>query len=310
MQPLNAIDAISPAFTRTHETLFTPFSMGRSWKLAASQYLGWCGAMFIPFPLFFFLFPTNSIPGFNGMRGFFLVISLIVSLVGLVIFYFCARMEMVCFEMILTRSKFIAPMWRRYAHRIWPWIGLKILVGTIFGAIVFAAFYAPVHHVMQGVFASFPVFTPGEKPDPVAMQAFFAGYTKHILSMELIFGALFFLMKIPSTLLNDFVLPFYILEDIPLVEALRRGLNVFLADPLQCLLYLILKPILFVIGYFIQYIAMLIAMIPVIIVFVIVAVIAGIAGFSLSHSGAGSGVLAVMAIVIGYGLFLAFTVYI
>jgi hypothetical protein len=108
MQPLNAIDALAPAFTRTHETLFHPFKLGRSWKLAASSYLGFAGAMFIPFPFFFLLIPTSAIPGFAAIRAFMLLATIVPTLIYLVILYFCARMELVVFEMVVTRAKFIA----------------------------------------------------------------------------------------------------------------------------------------------------------------------------------------------------------
>jgi hypothetical protein len=301
MQPLNAIDAIAPAFTRAHQTLFHPFRIGRSWKLAASQYLGFCGAMFVPLPLFLLLIPAAvPIP-----RPQLFLFSLIPTILTLIILYLCGRMEMVCFEMLVTRGKFIAPMWRRYSARVWPWIGLKILVGTVVTLLFGILLAGPLRHAVQNMIASFPAaaMTPGSTPDPAEMQALMAPFIQQISNFELILFAIVFLLKIPSTLLNDFVIPFYILEDIPLMEAIRRGFEVFVADPLQVILYLILKPILFVIGYFIQNIVIFISLIPFLIVLGIGAIVGGV---SLHGSGASASALLLIAGILFYIVFLGF----
>jgi hypothetical protein len=300
MQPLNAIDAIAPAFTRTHQTLFHPFRIGRSWKLAASQYLGFCGAMFFPVPFFFLLIPASvPIP-----RQHLLILSLIPTILSLIVVYLCGRMEMVSFEMVVTRGKFVAPMWRRYSARVWPWIGLKILVGTVVTLLFGALLAAPLRHAVQQMLSSFPAgVIPQANPDPTRMQAIFAPFLQQISNLELLLGAIVFLLKIPSTLLNDFVMPFYILEDIPLFDAIRRGCGVFVADPLQVLLYLILKPILFVIGYIIQNIVIFITMIPFFIVLVIALIVGGV---SLRGGGASGGAVLLIAGILFYIVFLGF----
>ena len=139
--------AVAPAFTRTHQTLFHPFRIGRSWKLAASQYLGFCGAMFFPLPLFFLLIPADvPVP-----RSLLLLVNVIPTILSLIILYLCGRMELVCFEMVVTRAKFVAPMWRRYSARVWPWIGLKILVGTAVTLLLGVLLADPLRHAVQNV---------------------------------------------------------------------------------------------------------------------------------------------------------------
>ena len=310
MQPLNAIDAVAPAFTRTHQTLFQPFQFGRSWKLAASSYLGWVGSMFLPLPLFLFILPRVTYPGFEAARALLFGFSIVLTLVSLIVLYFCGRMEMVVFEMVATRAKFIAPMWRRYSRRIWPWLGMKVLVGTVYTALIVALFYAPMKHLFVGMMSAFPppgAFPRGSRPDPQAMQAILGPMIAQWVNLQLISISISFLLKIPSTLLNDFVLPFYVLEDIPLFAAIGRGFQVFVADPIQVILYLILKPILFVIGYMMQSIALGIAMIPVILLIVIGAVIAGV---TMHHSGAGGGLLFIAAAVVFYIAFIALIIYV
>jgi hypothetical protein len=309
MQPLNAIDAVAPAFTRTHQTLFRPFRFGRSWKLAASQYLGWAGSMFIPFPLFLLLIPKDAFPGFAAARPVLLVVNVVITLVALVVLYFCARMELVSFEMMVTRGKFIAPMWRRYAVRIWPWLGLKVLVGTVYTALVAAAFAAPVRHLAGAMMTSLPLLNSvpsGGQVDPQQMQELLGPMVAQWIGLEFVFVLFAFVLKIPSTLLNDFVLPFFVLEDIPLLAALRRGLHVFAADPLQVLLYLVLKPILFTIGYVMQSVAISVGLIPVILV---LAIGAGVTAALTPHS-AGAGLPLVALGVVAYVGFAGLMIYV
>jgi hypothetical protein len=167
-------------------------------------------------------------------------------------------------------------MWSRYSARVWPWIGTKIVVGTVAALLALALIAAPLRHTLQQVMPalhSMPSFSPGEKPDQQAIQAAMLPLVAAINQLQLLSFVFFFILKVPFTLLHDFVMPFYILEEITLLAAIRRGLDVFLADPLQVVLYLILKPILFVLGYIIQYIATLIVCVPILIVVALLAVL-------------------------------------
>ena len=290
MQPLNAIDAVAPAFTRTHQTLFAPFRFGRSWKLAASQYLGLIGAVFFPLPLFLPFLPGWGSQG--AARVALLGIMTIVTLITFVFFYLGARMQLVNFEMLLTRTKVIAPMWNRYGRRVWPVIGFKVLLGTALPL----AMLPFLRNSIKGFFqltADMPRVTPGAPPDPQMFQAFFA----HLIAFYAILFCAFTLLKLFSSSFEDFVQPFYILEDISLGDAFRRGANVFANDPLQCILYLILKLILSIIGFIMQYLSTLIVMIPVVLVGLIGAGI-GIGVTAALHGGAGHGSLLLAAVAV------------
>ena len=293
MQPLNAIDAIAPAFTRTHQTLAYPFRIGRAWKLCASQYIAFCGSLFIPYPMVFFFF-LKAMPAHNAVsRVLILGMTAFYTVFFLATLYFGSRMELVAFEMLVTRARFIAPMWRRYGTHMWPWLGWKALIGTIACLVVCGSAYVPLKQAMID-FA--PLMIPqGAHPDPAALQAMMA----RIFKVEGVFLALFFLLKIPSTLANDFVLPFFVLEDISMTDSIKRGLEVIAADPLQVALYLLLKPILFVIGFIMLEIAVTICMIP----FVIVGVIGAILGTAVlgQHSPAGA-IVMVFALIGFYAL--------
>lgn len=299
MQPLNAIDSIAPAFTRTHEILFKPFRAGRSWKLAVSQYLGLMGALFIPFPLFLALIPSNALNS-GAARAAITVILFIATLIFFVIFYFGARMQFVNFEMVVTRAQFIAPMWRRYGSRVWPVIGFKVVLGTVLSLAMLPLLWNTGKRLVN-VFAVMPHLAPGEPPDPRMFQAMFG----QLIGFYAIVFCAFLVLKISSTAFEDFALPFYILEDIPLGTAIRRGFAVFAADPLQCILYLVLKLILSIIGFMMQYVSNLIVLIPL----AILAFIGGAIGVGLSAALHGIGAAGkLLFVAAGILLYLVFIV--
>jgi hypothetical protein len=179
----------------------------------------------------------------------------------------------------------------------------------VFTAVIAALFVSPVKHMIMDLVSSAPDFVKmqqGSQADPaLAMQAMM-GIWSQMIGIEAVLCGIVFLLKIPSTLLNDFVLPFYVLEDVSLASAIVRGFRVFVADPVQVILYLILKPILFVIGYIIQWIALQVAMIPVTIVVALVVLLAGFAGLSFRHAG-GAALLLLVAggIVLGLAVLVA-----
>lgn len=279
MQRLNAIDALTPAFTRAHELLFQPFRVGRSWKLAAAQYFGQVGAFFAPMPLMLLLIPSSDMD-LGIARPILAVLFSVATLVFFGVFYLGLRMQFVNFEMVVTRSTFIGPMWRRYAARVWPVLGFKVLMGTILSVALAPFLWKSMAKLIQ-IMMHMPQFTPGQPPDPAFFQSTFG----QIMSLEGIMMSGFLLIKLVSTSFEDFVLPFYILEDIRLTSAIRRGLAAFAADPLHFILYLVLKPILFIVGFIIQYVSMLLLSIPIIIIAVIVAIV----GIAISTAMGGSG---------------------
>ncbi len=295
MLPLNAIDAITPAFARTHEILFHPFRLGRSWKLAASQYCGMLGAFFAPFPLLFLFLPSfNPMP--HVARALMGVVFTLATLIFFGLFYLGLRMQFVNFEMVVTRATMIAPMWRRYGNRVWPVVAFKAILGTGL-SLALAPFLWKTVSSLMNLSLNMPSFTPGQPPDPAAFQAIFS----QMVGLEATFFAAFLLVKLFSTAFEDFVLPFYILEDIPLTAALARGGAVFVADPLHCILYLFLKVVLTIVGFIIQYISMIVLMIPVAIIGVIVVLLGAVVVGAL---GSGGKVLGIVGAVLLYVVFI------
>lgn len=260
MQRLNAIDAIAPAFTRTHETIFQPFKLGRTWKLCASSYLAVCGSVFVPLPVFFGLMPWHGGRG----TGFAAVLLGVLTALWLGFFYLGARMGLVNFEMLVTRAKFIAPMWRHYGAKVWPMIGLKVLVGTALTAVM-APILLTRGRMFFATMGEMPRYTHGA--DMPAFQMQMQAWSHHMAAINVVLYGYLLILLFFSTLINDFVLPFFVLEEIPITAALSRGLDVVLADPLHVIGYLVMKLVLAVIGFIFQYIANLVALIPVMLVF-------------------------------------------
>jgi hypothetical protein len=87
---------------------------------------------------------------------------------------------------------------------------------------------------------------------------------------------LFFAPKLIGTVLDDFVMPFFVLEDIGVIAAIKRGMSVFAADPLHCLGYLGMKLVLGIVGYMMQSVAVQVCMIPLILVVVLLGVVGGL----------------------------------
>lgn len=272
MQPLNAIEAIAPAFARVHEMLFHPFRLGRSWKLAASGYVGFLGSIFVPLPLFFLPLMRGAEAADFRTGIAFLFAAL--CIVYFAMFFFAAGLSLVDFDVIVTRGQFISPIWRRVSARIWPWVGVKVCVGTILSLLVSPLAFAAMRH-MESVMAILPRTTPGQPLDPATLRLFLS-------AMLGVYGMLlgfFFVLKVASTLLDDFVRPFYLLEQITLQQAIQCGARICMAEPGEVLLYLLMKLVLGVAGFIMQYISYFVVTLALL----IVALVLGLIGFSIIH---------------------------
>ena len=114
----------------------------------------------------------------------------------------------------------------------------------------------------------------------------------------------FFVLKGASTLVEDFALPFYILEPISWLAAMRKGVALFASDALGSVLYLFMKTVLSILGYLVASIAASLAMLPAFLV-ALVAVFLGSFFFS-GHTGASMG----PAIILGAVLYIAVFAYV
>jgi hypothetical protein len=288
MQRLNAIDAISPAFTRVHELLFKPFRVGRTFKLAFVSYCAFAGSFFLPFPLLY-VGIASLIPEVGRSRLFpvFWAIALGTTAIYCGFYYVFARLQLVDFEMVVTLTGAISPMWRKYGRKVWPWIGVKVVLGLIATAVMVPMLLNFTHELM-GLMPQLKSLWP--KPSPEDMQRLMStvsGFYGLMLGF-------FLIPKTLSTLLEDFAMPFFLVENLPMGEAMQRGWRVFVGDPLNCVAYLGMKLILAVIGYVMLGVALQVCMIPLVLVFGTVGGIgwlvlhgAGVAGTLLMVAGGG-----------------------
>lgn len=231
MRVLSATEAITPAIDRTKAVLFQPFKKGTSWKLAATAYLAVMGSIFLPTPLAFL-----GVPGRPRVVGAMLLLAAVgVGLSGLMFlfFYVGARMQFVLFDLVLTRSRTISPLWKKYGFCTGRWIGLKLLLS----AVSIAACVIPLVSSFRYLTTNLSML-PGQPPSPQLVRGF-------LLTYAIIMLAIFFVM-LCSSLLNDFVLPPIALENASLGEAMRRFGRLLKTEPGQVVHYIVLKAILVV----------------------------------------------------------------
>ena len=300
MQPLSPFDALSPAFTRTNEVLVRPFKWGRSWKLAAVSYLGAAGGVFIPFPLLFLLVPLFVPASGREATHILYSVAAVTSVVYLALFYVLVRMELVAFEMVVTRTKVIGPLWRSVGARTWQWLGLTVGVGTAC-TLLMAPFGISV---AKSLFASMPAFLAdkGARPELGDVMVFY----RMLFGVYGLIAITFLVPKLVSVLFNEFVLPFYLIERLTLGEATARGFRLLSQNVGSTVLYMICKFFLFFIGAMAQNLVTQLVMLPFILVGVVFAVLVGIGHESLASSG----VFVVAAAFVLIVLFLAVLFYV
>jgi hypothetical protein len=285
MQRLNAIDAISPAFTRVHELLFKPFRVGRTFKLTLVSYCAFAGSFFLPFPLLY-VGVARLIAG-AGRSPLFAALwaaATVATLIYFGLYYVFARLQLVDFEMVVTLTRVVGPMWRKYPRKVWPWIGIKVALGLIAMSALLPVLLNGAHELI-GVFTAVKDLGPHPPPEAMAplFRAFYGFYGLTIL--------MFLIPKTISTVLEDFAMPFFLVENLPLGAAVQRGWAVLAADPLNCIGYLAMKLFLAIVGNTMLGVAIQICMIPVVLAFGIV----GFVGWLILHSAGPAGALLMVA---------------
>jgi hypothetical protein len=295
MQILSALDAISPAFSRTKLVLYTPFRKGRTWKLCATAYLGMASSMFVPFPLLvcFFLPKIRETAGAK-VEWFAIGASIIVTLIMLVLAYLFTRLRFASFDITLNRGQFVAPAWNKYGSQAFTWTAFKAVIGTLGLAVMAVPGAAFVTHFI----AITSGLKPGEQPPPELVFGLMSGY----LSLYLVF-ALFLWV---SSLLSDFIVPSLALEDTTLSEAFRR-LGLFIRnEPGQAIAYALLKAVLafaFIMG------ATLGFEIVFFVALLVIVLIAGLIGLLLHAIGVPMVVLYVLGGILAAAAYLFFVLY-
>jgi hypothetical protein len=236
MRPLSATECITPAIERTRLVLFSPFRMGRSWKLSATAYLTVMGVLFVPFPLIYLAFvPAAYRSGGKIMAIAVVALILFATAFFTWIFHLCSRLQFAYFDIVVNRGEFVAPAWRKYGPQALAWTGVKILAGTALTLVCAVPLTAYVRHLMP-LFRSMSSLTPGQPPPPefmTAMAGFYAGYFLFLL----VFGAVYLV----GSIFANFLIPSLALENTGLREAFRRMIELIRREPGEFAIFVLLK---------------------------------------------------------------------
>jgi hypothetical protein len=285
MLPLSAIDAIGPAWSHTSRLLWHP----RNWRLmlkigAVAFFAQLGGANFnshIP----------NSFGSHDGsvwhpaaiavMVSVIIFAAIIALLVGLALFYLGSRLQFVLFEIVLRSDTTVAPIWRRYGAATWRWIGLKILFFITCFAIC-APFLIPVivaflHNMTANA-------QDGSIHNPLAFAGTILAFVGSIIVIAIFVAVLY-------SLLHDFGLPSMALESTTMGETIRRIWNMLIAEPLQVLLYLVMR---FVLGFVGSLVAGIILVFGILIACIPFGGLAVVDYFALHGAGTGGHILMVL----------------
>jgi hypothetical protein len=262
MRILNAVDAITPAWSHTQRLLLAP----RNWRLllkigtvAVLAEMGGCNFN-ANLPGKGAHMPTHlpSAIGALLVASVLLVVLVVVVGLSLLFFYLGSRLQFVLFDVVLRRETTIAPIWRRYGRATWYWMALKFVV-FLLAAICVLPILIPVLLQFTHAVASTP--SGGQVP-PQKVLAFFSTILGFI-------GAIFVVLiviAVIQSLLRDFGLPSMALESTTLGETAARIWRLVRTEPLQILIYLVLRFLLALTGAIfaeiVLVIAMLIALIP------------------------------------------------
>ena len=294
MPTYSALDAISPAFARTKLVLYSPFRLGRTWKLSITAYLAMASGIFMPLFLLAFAF----LPQLRQYGGTTLVTAVIITAIVLTlffgwIFYLCTRLRFAFFDITLNRGQFVAPAWNKYGPAAFRWALFKVVIGTLFTA----ATAAPIVAFYRHFFTMISSLQPGQQPPPEFMFELMSGY----FTVYIFFIVFMWL----SSVLSDFIVPSLALENTTLSEAFRRLGQLIRTEPGQFSGYAFMKLVLAVAGYMGTTIAFEIA---IIIVGCIIAIIAVLIGLALHAAGLSMPVLVGLGITVGV-IFYGFAIW-
>jgi len=266
MLPLSAIDAIGPAWSHTRRLLWDK----RDWRLllkigavavfAQMGGVNFNGGSFNNLGNAGHTFPNSGnfphIAALAAMVSAIVFIAIFALLFSLALFYIGSRLQFTLFEIVLRSDTTVAPIWRRYGAATWRWIGLKILFFLACFAVC-APFLIPL--IIAFVHSVSANTQNGSLQNPGAFIGSLFAFIGAIFFIALVVGILY-------SLLYSFGLPSMALESTSMGETMRRVWNLLRAEPLQVLLYLVMR---FVLGFagaicadFILFFGILIACIP------------------------------------------------
>lgn len=234
MTPLSPLDALGPAFRRTHEVLGRPFRLGFFLKIALiaalTQPSFYSASISYPLDgLQFTLVPhgrhkfsvaasayQGHFLGLPGFAAFGLGAALIAGLAALALWvlaaYLYCRLRFTLFDLVVYKRGFVGKAWTAYGQQSWRYLGLVVLAGFAF-MVLAAIVVGPTLVNFLRVVRKLTAAGAGANPFPMlgAMLPFFVA----------IF-AVAALWAVVDALMQDFLLPPIAIEDAPLESAFGR----------------------------------------------------------------------------------------
>lgn len=261
MYTLSAADAISPAIQRTKTFLFRPFRWGTYLKLSLVAVLtdgfggsfnssggGGHGSSQGP----------DILPSFHPSPGWIAVIatgSVLMIVLGIVIFYLITRLRFAFFHCLIHNIKEIRPGWRLYRSQAGRFFWLNVVLGFFF-VLVIVLIAVPF---AAGFWRLFSNSQSGGQVDFALMLTLILPLIPIILLLVLIAFA-------ADLILRDFMLPHFALDNATARQAWTAAWARIKAEKGPFILYAVLRVVL-----------PIIAMIAVVMVLIIPGLIFGVA---------------------------------
>ena len=242
MQKLNAIDAISPAWDHTRKLLLSPMRWQTLLKIglvAAFAGAGGSGGSYNNFNGFnpgstgnHPHWPSMHLPAIAAIATILVIVGIVVLVVAFFFFYLSSRLQFVLFDVVLRRNTIIGPIWSRYGAATWRWMGLRFLL-VLIALILLLPILIPLVLAVAHALSHDPTAQPNFG---TLLAGFFASFAA-ILLVALLSG-------VCGLLLHDFGLPSMAIEGTSLNETVSRIFRLVRAEPLDLLLYVVMKVVL------------------------------------------------------------------
>jgi hypothetical protein len=265
--PISPIDAISPAIERTKQLLLRPFNGGRWWRvgvlgLATGELLSGGGCNF----------PSNwhdktsttggtisGIPGISAAQTAAIVTVLVAGVLALVLvhLYISSVLRFVLFSGTINGNYHIRQGWKHWHSRGLRYFGFQLALLALM-----ALLFLPIALAMWKAFSL-------SKGNIGAVIASVLVFVPLALLVTLIAG-------IFHVFLKDFCVVLIALEDLPVLESIRRVWRMVRSEAGNYAGYLLTKILLVVVVgiamFFVQMILLLVLLVPVVIIAVAVGV--------------------------------------
>jgi len=286
MNPYSAMDSISPAIERTKNYLFKPFQLGRFLKLALvaafaeGSYSGMNSNFNFPFPgksteHMPLQFPQMHWPAPGVWIAIALVFILFMVPLSIVISYLLIRLRFSYFDCVLYGHDQISSGWRKYHRQALRYLGVSLLVGLAFLAVLVAVGLSVWSNYKADIIDFITALSHNTRPsvDIVTIVSALAGVFFVIFLLAIV-GYVF------NSTMTYFVLPRMALEDSPASQAFADVWDDMKAEPGQFALFLLMRALLAIAA---SLIAVFVMIVPLILI-AIVAVIVGLLIKALVHS--------------------------